>query len=192
MLLTGVFVGFLLMNFLDLSNHIRNGALDLLIVKPISLQFSISFRQFQFAAAIPNIIVSVILFCLGLRGMSIIWYNALLYALLMICAVFLTYTIFLILQLSAFWVVKAEALSNIFETVWDNNNMPMQIYPKRIAAAFVYAIPLFVISNFPIIALTGNLVPSNLFWAIFISIALTVICRLFWNVSVKKYSSANS
>lgn len=192
MFLTGIFVGFFLMNFFDLSTQIRDGTLDLMIIKPVSLQFAVSFRMFQFAAAIPNFVVGAILFILGLRGMDIIWYNVLLYFLMMLCAVLLTYSIFLILQLSAFWVVKASALSNIFETVWDYNNMPLQIFPKKVAAIFTYAIPLLIISNYPVMAIVGNLKTMDIVWTILVTVILFALCRVLWNISVKKYSSASS
>lgn len=192
MILTGIFVGFLLMNFLDLSTEIKDGTLDFMLVKPISLQFSISFRRFQFAAAIPNIIIGGILFFLSLRNVGIVWYNVFLYVFIMLCAVILTYSIFLILQLSAFWVIKASALSNIFETIWDFNNMPMQIYPKKVATVFTYAVPLLIISNYPIMAIMGNLEYIRIIWMLLITVALFILCRILWNISIKRYSSASS
>jgi len=192
LILTGIFVGFLLMNFVDLSTQIKDGTLDLLLVKPISAQFGISFRRFQFAAAIPNLAVGLVLFIKGIKGLNVIWYSIIIYILLMVCAMVLTYSIFLIFQLSAFWFVKTQALGFFFETVWDYNNMPMQIYPKAMIISLIYIVPLFVVSNYPALGLINQLKVLDVIWGVLISCIMFFLCRRFWSISVKKYSSASS
>ncbi len=193
MILTGIFVGFFMMNFLDMSTRIRDGMLDLLITKPISLQFMVSFRSFQFGATIPNFIVGGTLFFVGLSEMDItitLW-NVIIYVLLMISSIILTYSIFFILQLPAFWIVKVGSLTSIMEIAWDYNNMPMGIYGKWMVRIGVFFIPLFIISNFPLLALVDDINSYLIVWGLFVPIPFLILSRVLWKIAIKHYSSAS-
>ncbi|WP_028595938.1 ABC transporter permease [Paenibacillus assamensis] len=194
MILTGIFVGFFMMNFLDLSYRVRDGTLDFLITKPISLQFMISFRSFQLGATIPNFVIGIAMLVIGIRemGVEISFWNFIMYLLLMISSIILTYSIFLIMQLPTFWIVKTDALTNIMESIWDYNNMPMNIYGKRIIIGGIFFIPLFVISNFPLLALTGQLESHLMIWGIGVSVPFLILSRILWKTAIKRYSSASS
>lgn len=194
LILTGIFVGFFMMNFFNLSGQIKDGSLDLAIVKPISLQFTVSFRHFQFGALIPDVIAGIILMSIGMRtcNFTITALHVTQYIIMMFVAIILVYSIFFLLQMSSFWFVKAESLTTLFENLWDYNNMPMQIYGKRLMAIGIFIIPLFAISNFPIMCLFGTLKIELFIWALIIAILLLAATRVVWKIAIKRYSSASS
>lgn len=194
MILTGLFVGFFMMNFLTISDHIKNGTLDWLIVKPVSLQFMVTFKNFQLGSAIPNFIGGVIVFIIGINkiNVSITYLHIIFYIVLMVSAIVLMYSVFLILQLPAFWIVKTDALNNMLEIMWDNNNMPMKIYGKWIVRFGIFIIPIFVISNFPVMGILSNINEVYFMWAIIAPILFLKLSIKLWNISVKRYSSASS
>lgn len=194
LILTGIFVGFFMMNFFELSNQIRQGDLDLAIVKPISLQFTVSFRQFQFGALIPDVIAGIVLIAIGLPHLNVVItpVNVVKYLVMMIAAVVLIYSVFFLLQMSSFWFVKTESLTTLFENLWDYNNMPMQIYGKRIAAIGIFIVPLFAISNFPIMCFVGTIKTSMFIWGIVAAILFMIVSRVVWKKAIKHYSSASS
>ncbi len=194
MILTGIFVGFFMENFFSLSEKIRNGDLDIIIIKPISTLFMVTFRNFQFGAAIPNIIIGTLAFAMGISRMdcSVTLIDVGFYILMMISAVVLTYSVFLLFVTIGFWTDKTDSLTDMLENMWDQNNMPMSIYNKYICRFMIFVVPMFVISNFPILALMESLSSVYFIWGIIAPVIFFVLSKKFFGMALKKYSSASS
>lgn len=60
-LITAVYTGLFMQNFYGVPGLVRDGTLDMLIVKPISLQFIATLRRVEFSIPIPNIIGGTIM-----------------------------------------------------------------------------------------------------------------------------------
>lgn len=52
-LLTGLYMGLFYNNFLRITEYVRTGMLDLMMVKPVSLQFLVSFRYIETGMPLP-------------------------------------------------------------------------------------------------------------------------------------------
>jgi ABC-2 type transport system permease protein len=191
-LLTAIYTGLFMMNFFYIPHRIRNGELDLMIVKPISTQFHLTMRETDFAIPIPNIIGGFITIAVSWSrlGLETGLKNILIYCCLIISGTVLTYSIFLIPYMLAFWTVKVRAITDIADRMWDFNNMPMQIYGRTMQKIGIFIIPVFVIANFPVMALFNNLPTLYLLWGVFIPIVLFIIVKKIFDVAIKRYSSA--
>jgi ABC-2 type transport system permease protein len=191
-LLTALYTGMFMMNFFFIPHRIRGGELDLMIVKPISTQFHLTMREVDFAIPIPNLIGGVITVAVAWSrlGLQAGFVQIVTYIILIISGTLLTYSIFLIPYLFAFWTVKVRALTDVADRMWDFNNMPMQIYGRPLQYIGMFLIPVFVIANFPVMALFDNLELPYLLWGLVIPIVLFIATNRFFNFAVKRYSSA--
>lgn len=192
MILTAVYTGFFMENFYAISEKVKKGDLDLMIIKPISLQFYTTLRSVNIALPIPNIIMGVILVCTSWRKMGIeaSVVHILLYIGLLICGTILTYSIFLLPQLLSFWIIKTSAIVEITDKLWDFNNMPMSIYTKWMKRIGTFIIPIFCITNFPVMSIVDSLSVTQKIWAVIAPILFFVLIRIVWKYSIKHYSSA--
>lgn len=191
MILTGLYVGLFAWNFHEISWAVSKGELDMLIVKPISLQFFVSVRFLNISVPIPNIIGGITLICIAWNrmGLKVGFAGIVLYIYLLICGMIVAYSIFIIPNLFAFWTVKIMAAGELANKMWDFNNMPMQIYNKWWQRLGIFFIPIFVITNFPVMALFDNLSPLYLAWGTVVPILLFIGTRCFWKLAIKRYSS---
>lgn len=194
MILTGIFVGFFMMNIFTIPNHIKKGTLDIYITKPVSLQFIISFRRFQFGAAIPNIIGGIITMLIGLRALDyhINIVNLIGFIILMINSNVIAYSLFFSLEMLSFWMIKTNSFNDVLEKLWDNNNMPMSIYGRIIQRICIFFIPMFVISNFPVMVLLEQLSWPYIVWSFVCAVLFFTLARVFWKKAIKNYCSASS
>lgn len=193
-LMTAIYTGLFIDSFYDIPRHIRNGFLDVLMTKPISLQFIVTMRKVNFAMPIPNLIGGLV--------MIIIAWNRLelpvnfLYICgfigIIISGTIISYSIFLIPQILSFWVVKTSAITQIVDKCWDFNNMPMIIYSGWIKRIGVFIFPVFVISNFPPLFLLNKLNQAYVLWVFIAPVLFFYIARKFWCFAVRNYSSASS
>lgn len=150
-LMTGIYMFLFYFNFSNISALIRNGDLDLLITKPVSLQFIITMKQVDYGTPIPNIIagMSIVIYQWHKIGISVHWTHILGYLFCVILGSVIGYCIMFYVQLISFFTVKADAAREITDSLWDINNMPMYIYKKFIRVIGCTMIPIFLVSNVP-------------------------------------------
>ncbi|MDR2559941.1 MAG: ABC-2 family transporter protein [Oscillospiraceae bacterium] len=191
-LLTALYTGMFMMNFFFIPHRVRGGELDLMLVKPISTQFHLTMREVDFAIPIPNIIGGVITVAVSWSrlGLEAGFVQIVTYICLIISGTVLTYSIFLIPYLLSFWAVKVQAVTDVADRMWDFNNMPMQIYNNWLQRLGIFLIPVFVIANFPVMALFENLPLFYLLWGLIIPVVLFFAVKKIFDFAVKRYSSA--
>jgi len=191
-IMTAVFTGLFSNNFYRLSQKIALGELDVLIVKPVSLQFFATMRFVNIITPIPNIIAGTALIVIGWNrlGASTGVTHILLFIAFIICSSVITYSLFLIPKILAFWTIKTNGSNDFMSRLWDFNNMPMKIYHKWMQRIGIFVIPVFVITNFPVMAVINDLPAFYMAWGVAVSVLLFAAARLLWNTAIRQYSSA--
>lgn len=200
MLFVGIYVmmtGFYMFyypNFVSLSSLVREGGLDLHIVKPVSLQFLVTLRQLDFGMFLADFVAGVIMIVLGWQraGLPVNFVSVVGFIFLIICANLLTYSMFLIPHLLCFWIVSTKGVADLTAALWDFNNMPQLIYGKWMQRIGTFILPVFVITNFPGLFVMGELSAGMMVWAVAAPVLFFFIARAVWKCAVRNYSSASS
>lgn len=194
MLMTAIYTMFFMENFFQLSEHVRSGSLDMFLTKPVSVQFMATLRRVNFAYPIPNLLVGSAMVLTAKHRMALeVTPSALaLYLLLIASGTLLMYALFLLPQLLTFFIVKTQSVIEIADKLWDFNNMPMLIYNKWIQRAGIFLLPIFVITNFPAMALLERLSGAYAAWGFIVPVLLFALTRKAWVFCLKRYSSASS
>ena len=192
-IVTGIYMSFY-PNFVSIGNHVRSGTLDFLIVKPVSTLFILTSRFIDFAMPIPNILAGIVMICVGCRRSHVVITTGriLVYFVCLILAMIITYTLFLHPRLLAFWTVSSGGVSQIADSLWDFNNMPMKIYNRTIQEIGSFFVPVFLITNIPGSVLLGITNKGMILWMSIVSVLLVIIVRICWKNAIKRYSSASS
>lgn len=68
----------------------------------------------------------------------------------------------------------------------------MGVYNKLIERIGVFILPIFVVTNFPVLFVLGKMSKLYAVWGILAPIVCFGVTRLLWTVAVKRYSSASS
>lgn len=181
-------------NFTSLSTKVREGQLDMYLVKPVSTQFLVTLRQLDFSLLLPDLVVGIVMIGIGWSraGLPLNVGSVAGFLFLLACSNLLTYSMFLIPNLLCFWIVSTRGISDMTAALWDFNNMPQMIYGKWMQRIGTFILPIFVITNFPGLFLMGELSKGMMVWAVVVPILFFVIARLIWKRAVKSYTSASS
>jgi ABC-2 type transport system permease protein len=193
-ILTGFHAGLFMVNFGSLRSLVREGMLDLYIVKPVSLQFISTLRRSDLGLFLIDVTAGIIMVVIGLSRLhyTMTLLSILGYAAFIACGVVVGYALFLVPQILSFWFVNTSAIGETFNSIWDINNVPMVIYNKWIQRIGVFVIPIFVITNFPSIYIVGKMSPVYFIWGFLAPVAAITFTRLLWKVAVKNYTSTGS
>jgi ABC-2 type transport system permease protein len=192
--LTAVYAGLFMINMYGLRGKIRDGDLDLLLTKPVSLQFMATLRTADLAIFSVDTLAGgvVVAIAWGRLGIPLTLVTVGGYLGFMLISVLVSYSLFLLPNLLSFWFTNTSSIAEITDSFWDFNNMPMEIYPRWVAYLGVFVLPIFVITNFPPMFLLHKLPPFYLAWSVTVPVILLLLVRLLWAKGLKNYSSASS
>ena len=191
-IVSGVYGGFFMLNFSNFRTKVKNGDLDLLMVKPVSLQFMCTLSTVEFAVLIPNVGTGIVMVCYvwNVCQLQVSVFNILGYLFLILCGIVIVYNILFLPQLLSFKLIETNSLFKITSSLSNFNMMPMHIYPEIMKRIGIFIFPIFVVTNFPSMFILGKLNIWYVLWSPVAAILLTVPVRLLWKKSVKGYSSA--
>ena len=192
--LTGVYAGMFMINNYTLRGKIKDGDLDLLLTKPVSLQFMATLRQADMTIFGVDFIAGLIVVGIAWRrlGLPVTLFTVGGYAGFFVLSCLIGYSLFLLPQILSFWLMNTSAIAEITDSFWDFNSMPMTIYSRWIQEIGVFVLPIFVITNFPALFVLRKMPTIYLIWAFLLPILLLGIVRLLWRKGLSSYSSASS
>lgn len=192
-IMTGIYMAFY-PNFCNIANYIKDGTLDVYLTKPVSLLYIITFRYIDFAMPISNLIGGIVMVAIGWSrcGFAVNICNVFMFIGFVILGTILTYAIFLLPRLAAFWTISTNGITQISDSVWDFNNMPMKIYNRVIQEIGCFLFPVFLITNMPGLIIGKAISRNFLIWSIVAPFLLLAITILVWRIAIKRYSSASS
>ncbi|WP_224723260.1 ABC transporter permease [Paenibacillus vietnamensis] len=192
-MMTGLYAGLFFTNFVRISDYVRTGELDLLMVKPVSLQFIVSLRYIDLGMPIPNLAAGITMVAIGWHalGIPVTFYHIAIFVFYLLSALLITYGLMIIPSILSFWFVNTGGLAGIFYAIWDANNMPMPIYSRLIQRIGVYVLPFLVITNFAPMTVMGRLDGGLMVWGVLAPVLLLAAVRQMWKQAIKNYSSAS-
>jgi len=193
-LLTGVYAGLYMINNFSLRSKIKDGELDLLLTKPVSVQFMATLRQADMTIFSVDVIAGVVAVSIAWSRLNIpiAWNTLGSYVFYLVISSVVAYSLFLLPQILSFWMLNTSSIAEITDSFWDFNNMPMDIYNRWIQQIGVFVLPIFVITNFPPLSALGRIPPVYQVWAIVLPLLLLALVRLAWQRGLRSYSSASS
>jgi len=193
-MLTAVYAGMFMINNFRLRLKIKDGELDLLLTKPVSLMFMATLRQADLTIFAVDFIAGGVMVAVAWTrlGIPIHLFTLGGYILFLLISCAVSYSLFLLPQILSFWLMNTSAIAEISDSFWDFNNMPMDIYNRWIKAVGVFLLPIFVITNFPPMFVLNKMPPIYLAWSFLLPLILLFCVRLLWNRGLRSYSSASS
>jgi ABC-2 type transport system permease protein len=179
-------------NLNRISEHIRTGTLDFLLLKPVDSQFLVSVRNINLFR-MSDIVLGLIVIYWAMRQLPAVGYsNLMLSALLIVSGMTMVYCLWLFLATMSFWFVKVENITELFNAFFSSGRLPISAFPGWVRRILTYIVPIAFITTIPAEALTGRLNPSNVLISIVIAVLLLVVSRIFWRFALRNYTSASS
>jgi ABC-2 type transport system permease protein len=173
---------------------VRNGALDFVLLKPADAQFLVSTAKFEPWRAVDVVGAGVIFaYAFHKLGRWPAGKDVLVALVLLVVAVMLLYSIWILVVSASFWVVRMDNLSYLFGSIFDAARWPIDAFKSQVLRnVFTYVFPLALMTTFPAKALLGTLGPHNTALALAGGVFFTVVARLVWTRAMRFYTSASS
>ena len=189
----GILEGVVSPAMVDLSERIRTGSFDYVLLKPVDAQFLVSsarqepWKLFDVLGAI-----GLAIYAFHLRGSAPALVDVGLGLVLLASGVIAMYALWIVCASTSFWVVRLDNLVYLLGAVFDTARWPVQIFRGAWRFVFTFVIPVALMTTFPAMALLGRLDPVTALATIAGSLVLLAFSRLIWRLAIRSYTSASS
>jgi ABC-2 type transport system permease protein len=189
-----IFQAFFLINCTNLSELVRTGKLDFLLLLPVSTRFVVSLRQVDLGAFV-NATSALAVMGYALRQMHLA--PSLLqvagFAILCLAGILIHYSLMFLLASISFWTVRAQGIVWGYYNLFQIARMPDEAFRGVFKAVFTFAIPMLLVSNVPVRVLVNKLSsPFPMLLLLLMSAFCFAISEWGWRSSLRKYTSASS
>jgi ABC-2 type transport system permease protein len=189
-----VFQAFFFMNCTQISDYIRTGKLDFMLLLPVNTRFIVSLRQVDLGGFV-NAASSVAVMGYALRQLNYVpslWQIAG-FGLLAATGVFIHYSLMFLLASVSFWTVRAQGIVWGYYSLFNIARLPDAAFRGFFKVFFTFAIPMLLVANVPAKLLADKLrSPRDLLLVLGMSVVCYGISELVWRFSVRHYTSASS
>jgi ABC-2 type transport system permease protein len=189
-----LFTAFFFTNVTQLSELIRTGKLDFMLLLPINSRFVVSFRHVDLggfvnaASALAVIVYST--HQLHLTPSLVQWFTFPLFA---IAAITVHYSLMLILASSSFFTVRAQGIVWGYYNLFNISRLPDAVFRGFFKVFFTFAIPMLLVANVPAKLLLQRLSsPSEALLLLLMASFCFAVSEWIWRLCLKRYTSASS
>jgi ABC-2 type transport system permease protein len=190
-----IYQAFFLINCTNLSELVRSGKLDFLLMLPANTRFIISFRQVDLGSFV-NAGFSAMVMIYAARQLHLVPTFAQVIGFFILCLVgiLIHYSLMFMLSAISFWTVRAQGIVWGYYNLFQIARMPDEAFqPGIFRAVFTFALPMLLVSNVPVRVLADKLTqPSQILLLLGMAVVCAVISEWFWRKSLRRYTSASS
>ncbi|NOK60842.1 MAG: ABC transporter permease [Chloroflexi bacterium AL-W] len=191
-LVQGFIGAFLQPNLNEISEAIRKGTMDFTLLKPIDAQFLVSTREISIFRLLDMFIGVLLIIWASTHIPGMTFTGVMLGGALMIAAFAMVYSIWFMLSTTAFWFIKVENSTELFNSVFRAGQFPVTAFPSWVRLLFTFVIPIAFITTVPAEAIIGQANVTSTLTAGGVALTLVLISRWFWQWAVRSYTSASS
>jgi ABC-2 type transport system permease protein len=107
-------------------------------------------------------------------------------------ALLIIYSLWMLLMTTAFWVIRMDDLSFLFNSFFETTRFPITMYKGWLRMALTYVLPAAFVTFTPASSLIGKWDGRATIAAVFVAIVFFMLARRFWKFALANYTSASS
>jgi ABC-2 type transport system permease protein len=173
--------------------HVRHGTLDFVLLKPADAQFLVSTAKFEPWRLIDvGGALAIFVYAFVELGRWPAPRDVALGLVFLALAVGVLYAFWILVVSAAFWVVKVDNLSFLFQSLFDAGRWPITIFGGALRFVFTFVFPIALLTTYPAMALLGKLTATNAALACLGGAAFAAVARAVWLRALANYTSASS
>jgi ABC-2 type transport system permease protein len=189
-----IFQAIFLINLTNLSELVRSGKLDFLLLLPVNTRFVVSLRQLDLGGFLnAGAAVCVMAYAAHRLALHPGLIQILGYLVLVLLGVLIHYSLMLLLAATCFWTVKAQGIVWGYYNLFNIARMPDEAFRGLFKVVFTFAIPMLLVSNVPARVMADKLASPGLVGLLLaVAVACAILSELGWRASLRRYTSASS
>lgn len=172
------------------SQYVFSGELSQFLVKPVDPQFMLMTQSNSYNNVTRLIIgVYMLKWSIDQLQLQINWQTSLIFIYIFCISMIMIYFLWFIISTCAFYVEKLDNINEIIPAMRRLWQVPQEIYTGIFSTIFTVILPLGLITSVPAKVLLGENVLPNIIYMTIFTIIIVIISKIFFQYSIKRYSS---
>lgn len=189
-----LFTAIFLNNCTQLSENVRTGRLDFILLLPASPRFLLSLRHVDLGSFINAAsALAVVVYAgrkLGLHPGAGQWMA---YGAFCAVGVMVHYALMFLMACVSFWTVRAQGIMWGYYNLFNIARMPDEAFRGGFRRVFTFVLPMLLVSNVPARILVDKLhSPAMAGVLLLLAVACYAVSHAAWTISLRRYTSASS
>ena len=189
-----LYQAFFLTNCTNLSELVRTGKMDFLLLLPANTRFLVSLRVVDLGAFV-NALFAICVMCYAGSKLGLHPHAGQILGFAALCGVgiLIHYSLMFILATICFWSVRAQGSVWGYYNMFNIARMPDEAFRGVFKGVFTFALPVLLVSNVPVRVLADK-INSPSAWLLLTGLGLgwAAVSEWFWRLSLRHYTSASS
>jgi ABC-2 type transport system permease protein len=189
-----IFQAFFLINCANLSELVRTGKLDFLLMLPVNTRFVVSLRQVDLGGFVnAALAVAIMSYAAHQLQLTPTFMHVLGFFGLCVAGIAIHYSLMFMFATICFWTVRAQGVVWGYYNLFQIARMPDEAFQRGVfKAVFTFALPMLLVSNVPVRLLVDTLTSPKLFLLLGMAVVCPLVSEWVWRISVRRYTSASS
>lgn len=189
-----IYQAFFLVNCTNLSELVRTGKMDFLLLLPVNTRFVVSTRQVDISSfGNAAFALCVVVFAAHRLHLHPTWMELLGFTVLCMVGLLVHYSLMFMLASVSFWTVRAQGIVWGYYNLFNIARLPDEAFHGAFKAVFTFALPVLLVSNVPVRVLADKLIsPVSCLVLLGLGLVWALISHWFWRLSLRHYTSAST
>src|SRR4051812_49291977 len=145
-----IFQAFFLTNCTQISEYVRTGKLDFMLLLPVNTRFLVSLRQVDLGGYVNAATgIGVIAYALAQMRHWPMFGEVLGFVTLAVAGILIHYSLMFLLASVSFWTVRAQGIVYAYYSMFNIARLPDAAFRGWFKAVFTFAIPMLLVANVP-------------------------------------------
>lgn len=189
-----IFHAVFLNNIVALSEHVRTGRLDFMLLLPVNTRFLLSFRTVDLGSLVSALGSIAVMAYACFRMELVPSVGQCLGFLMLVCVgIVVHYSLMFLLASVSFMSVKAQGIVWGYYNLFNIARLPDSAFQGLFRVFFTFGIPMLLVSNVPVKVLAGKLSSPWETWSL---LGMALVClgisEFGWRRAITHYTSASS
>lgn len=177
----------------EFMNDVWKGNLDFLLIKPESHQFLAAFRKVMFWNIVEILLgVALVSVALVRLGETVGVEQALMFTVALSSGAALIYSFWICIGVASFWTTKMENIMLLYYHLYEAGRWPIAVYPAWLRFTLTFVVPIAFAVTVPAQVVVGRLQWSTVGFSVLLAVLSLLGSRAFFNIGVRRYTSASS
>ena len=190
-LLQGASATLLTPNLNRIVNHVQDGTLDFVLLKPVSSQFWLSTRTVS-PWGLTDVLFGLILIGYAGTRLALPLSGYVLGLLPLVFGLVSLYSLWFMLGATSIWFVKVYNVTEVLRGLLDAGRFPIVAYPAAYRVFFTFVVPVAFLTTVPAQTILGRTDATWLLGSGGLAVVLFLASRGFWRFALRFYTSASS
>ena len=197
MLVTSIFEAFFFHNCWRVSELVRTGSLDFVLLRPSNAQFLLSVERVNFSALANTLVgAGLCVYAAGQQGAEVTTAKVLLFSLLIVSGVVTLYSLLFMFAITSVWLIRQTGLESLWFYTVSIARYPAEIYQQFAGGVLwftlVFIVPILMVANLPAKVVMRTFEPYRVAHAVVASGVLLALSTVWFRLALRWYRSASS